>query len=404
MSVWNIFLLCLFLLAACRQQKKEYEIDLEFAYSSRSQLMLSEFVEHLEYVVLETKGNPIDRDLKVYTSEKYLICIAFRQIYLFDRQTGHFIREIGKFGRGPGEYLATRYFDSNTQFVYASGNGLNLLEYDLNGRVIRSILLPQKEIVTQREGDFFSDQWILTNNIFLDKNTIVYYNENLVGDAKDRLLIVGENGNVINIFANSNSFIQQNLSFTFGGSSLFYHHNGDTFFFENCVDTIYRVTKDKLIPHFNLRMGRYKPPYEKKGLLPLPRENPLRTQYFIFNNIGESYRFLFFNFFHQTNPMNPRYSFFGFYDKKSGKTKIADVNKIHGQIIVNDIDNFLNVQFPSWTINEHNEIISYIEAFDIVEWFETNPEKARNLPEHLQKLSKIQPEDNPVVVIATLKQ
>jgi hypothetical protein len=400
-----IFLLCLSF--SIRAQVPD--IDMERAFNQKSQLLLSDFIERIEYVILETKGHPTGGGLKVYTSGSYLVCIAWYQIYLFDRQTGKFVREIGKFGKGPGEYLSAGYFDSNTQHVITMGNGRDFNEYDLNGKMIRSILRPRKEIVTKAADGIFSDDWVLNRKAFLDKNTVVYYNENISGNAKDRMIIADDKGKVLKIFANPNSFVRSNMAFTLGQYDYLYHYDGNTLFFENCVDTIYRVTGKALIPHYHLKMGKYKPPYGMKSSLIVSTNdpNPLRNQYFMLDNIGESDHFLFFNILYQKDPTGPvpwsQCSFFGYSDKKSGQTKIANIDGMYRKRIVNDIDNFSAIRLDSWTVNEHNEMITYIEAGDVLDWFENNPEKADLLPAHLQKLSKLKPEDNPVIVIAKLK-
>jgi len=151
-------------------------------------------------------------------------------------------------------------------------------------------------------------------------------------------------------------------------------------------------------------MGKYRPPYEKQSELFIP-PNPPIYDYFWFRNIGETDRFLFFEFDHKkthATDSSPN-SFFGYYDKKSAHVKIADMNK-NGRRIINNIDYFGAIQLSSWTLNtEKNEMISYIEAVDIVEWFKNNPQKAKELPTHLQKLSTLKEDDDPVVVIAKLK-
>jgi len=45
-----------------------------------------------------------------------------------------------------------------------------------------------------------------------------------------------------------------------------------------------------------------------------------------------------------------------------------------------------------------------IDAFEIVNWFSNNPDKAAKLPSHLQKLRNIKETDNPVIMIAKLKE
>lgn len=386
------FVLIFFFLSNCKGNHSDMvTVDVVQAFNEAQDLLLSDFVEHLEYVVLESE-NPIDRGLKVYSSDNHIICITVAQIYLFDRQTGKFIREIGRRGNGAGEYLRPLYFDSETKHIIAQS--ANLLEYDLNGDIIRAILQPKNENGT----------WRLSSRMFLDRNSIAYYVGNTrEGSAKERLLVADEYGKVQRIFDNPNNFIQGAKWFVSGAPSVFYHHGGNTLFFEICVDTIYRVSKDALTPHYHLNMGKYKPPYEKQDLLFGPPPDQLINEYFSFLNIGESDAFLFFEITHKKNPEFIN-SFFGYYDKNRKVTKMADVGKTKRRI-VNDIDNFDVIQLSSWTIDEYrNELISYIDAVDIVEWFESNPQQAKALPEHVQKLSQIKPDDDPVVVIAKLKR
>jgi len=390
--------IAVFFLPSCTDKVEHLPtIDVEQAFIKAQEMFLSDFVERIEYSVLES-SKPIDKNLKVFSSGSYLICIAYRQIYVFDRQTGAFIREIGRYGNGPGEYTFTGEFYSETQNVTAHKDK-HLLEYDLNGKLIRTILKPETE--NPRSGR-------LTGNTFLDHNSIVYYNMNAFGEAKERLLISDEYGDVFKTFDHFKSFIAQRGMLSQIGP-MFYHHGGHTFFFEICVDTIYHVTKDALIPHFHINMGKYLPPYEKQNMLfgPPPLQDFLINQYFWINNIAETDRFLFFDFRHRKNSAPSDQlpdSFFGYYDKNSKIAKIADVDRNRKRRIVNDIDHFGAIQLSSWFLNEkQNEMVSYIEAVDIAEWFENNPQKAKELPDHLQKLSQLNSTDNPVVVIAKLK-
>lgn len=69
--------------------------------------------------------------------------------------------------------------------------------------------------------------------------------------------------------------------------------------------------------------------------------------------------------------------------------------------INNDIDDFCS--FDLSTVSKSNELVGFVDAFKIKEWFEKNPEKAGRLPQKLSELSSIKEEENPVVIIATLK-
>ena len=127
-------------------------------------------------------------------------------------------------------------------------------------------------------------------------------------------------------------------------------------------------------------------------------------KYFNFETINESERFLFFSFLHGKDQTRPYCHFFGFYDKILGTTKISEVDHTNRSPVINDIDNFAPLHSFLWSSNQSGEMVAYMEAGDIADWFEENPEKVKALPQQLQKLSKLTSEDNPVVVIAKLKQ
>ena len=376
-------------------------INLENAFDNAKEIFLSDFVEDIEYVILEPE-KPIDKNLTVYSNDAYLICIAVEQIYLFDRKTGAFIREIGRVGRGPGEYKNGQYFDNETKRIIVTTYGMNFGEYDLNGKMTRTITQPKRKYGTAIEESgvdaFINSNWILSQSRFLDDNTIVYCNSNLAGNAQERLLIANEYGTVLTIFNNPYSFVRKPKTVNVINPIL-YRHGKNILYFENCIDTIYKVTKDSLIPHFRLEMGRYKAPYEKRG------DWSALSQFFMFTRMEESDRFLFFDFSYTLKPTETASgSFFGYYDKKRKIVKISDAESKKRKHIVNDIDQFGAIQFARWTINdEQNEMISYIEAIDVVEWFEHNKRQAKEVPEHLQKLSTLQYNDNPLIVIAKLK-
>jgi len=56
------------------------------------------------------------------------------------------------------------------------------------------------------------------------------------------------------------------------------------------------------------------------------------------------------------------------------------------------------------TITENNELISVIEAVDIIKWKAENPQKLVGLRTKIPWLDKINELDNPVIVIGKVKQ
>ena len=107
-------------------EKSFYTIDLskDFSGSDNQTLLLSDIVEDVEYVKLETTddclvaGNSASRifatDEDIYILNNY----SDEKLLRFDRETGKFITQIGSLGQGPKEMLSP-------DFVFAKDIILN---------------------------------------------------------------------------------------------------------------------------------------------------------------------------------------------------------------------------------------------------------------------------------------
>ena len=106
---------------------------------------------------------------------------------------------------------------------------------------------------------------------------------------------------------------------------------------------------------------------------------------------SENKRLISFNFY------LGRDKYFALYDKSLKSLKVVD-NKSG---IKNDIDGFIDLSFDY--LNSDGELIGLIQANDLVNWIEKNNEKFKVLNPGLQKLHDINMTDNPIIVIAKLK-
>ena len=392
------FLICLIIGCSSPPQNDDslLTIDIEKAFNNAGDILLSDFLEEIEYIPLETLRECVTGEyLRVFATDDYIIAIAFHQNYLFDRKTGKFIREIGRYGQGPNEYRATHIaapFDENRKTIRSNGFQKNDLEYDLEGHVVRKISYP---------NELPYDWWLIA----FDENRFIMYKKNQEGNDPYKLHLFDDKGNVLNRFPNHHSFIaNRNSSY---GTCVFYKWKNEVFFYENCVDTLYKVTENELTPYYRFQLGKYNPPYSEKQNLPWPSEKPMCNRYFDFQTINESDRFLFFAFRHDKKDLKRRNGIprnFGFYDKETGIAKISEIDHTERSPVINNVDDFAPIYPFLWSINQSGELITYMEAEEIIEWFKDNPEKAKKLPKHLQELSKLKIDDNQVIVIAKLKK
>ena len=159
----------------------------------------------------------------------------------------------------------------------------------------------------------------------------------------------------------------------------FAHNRDNLLYYQDYNDTVFSVTVSKSKAYLILKRGRY-----------MPVKGDYNTEAINIMDYFESQKFIFLNFFVH------RKSYFALYDKSD--SKIAVTESTSG--IINNTDAFLPFK-PSSVFKE--ELIGIIQCTDLMSWFEKNPGLKEKLPPDLKKFSSKQPTDNPVIVIAKLK-
>lgn len=190
-------------------------------------------------------------------------------------------------------------------------------------------------------------------------------------------------------FTIPNLNLVENARMTFSTNEASFNiYNKTLFFKEMYNDTVFRLGNEKLMPYIVLNTGKYRYTYEMKFDNGYSGSEYIRSKDFF-----ESDNFLGFHYFFHKKQI------FGIYIKSGKKLKLTDAEND----LVNDIDNFIG--FPAeQSITNNNSLIGIVDAYKIVEWFAENPEKAKKLSPELQKFKNIQETDNPVVMIAKLKE
>lgn len=124
------------------------EIKIAEAFIEKRKINLSNFIEgKIEYIPLEKRNDLIlASPSRIYISSNNVICFSPRQIFLYDRVTGKFIREIGKHDKGPVGYMATLFsfpFDPVRQIINARGWDRSNTKYNLNGDYLGKVVSPE---------------------------------------------------------------------------------------------------------------------------------------------------------------------------------------------------------------------------------------------------------------------
>jgi hypothetical protein len=394
---YNLLLISFFIYG-CQETKHSSsleKIDLVTAYKNKQIINLSDIAQSVKYVQLSSKDSLISSSERIFVDKEYIVVIAFKQQFLFDRLTGEFIREVGKKEKGPNGFNYTKYnlaYNEEKKTIYAGGWKGEVLEYTLDGYI--------KNTFRNHESNN-----MLTAFVWLNDSIYVSYVANFTGDEKSKLLFFNNNNhnnNIISTISTNDRFEKNPKLFrSWGGDKegWFYRYNKQLFFKELFNDTIFEVNDHKLLPKYYFFSAAYKPLSERRNFI----SNKEMEDFYLIENIFESSKFVFFtlNFKGELRT--------GIYNKKKKNAIISDCenpnvfykNKTYFGFN-NDIDNF--IQFCPHYMNESNEIVASVDAYEVINWFKDNPEKIAQLPQYLQKLQNIKETDNPIVMIAKLKE
>ncbi len=368
------------------------EIDIETTINSMDESSKIEIFSEINYIMLETsKESIISEYPRFYCDEKHIVSNAFRQILLFNKNTGSFEKELGVRDKSPTGYAFTLgciAFDEKNKIIYAADWNRNYIGYNFNGEITKSIKLPHK---------YISSAGIVNDSVFAG------YISGYIKHEEIKIINFRKNGEVIKIFPNNLPYGNIDGSFMYSAyEGIFYRTNNSLCFKEIYNDTLYQVKNDSLLPRFVFKMGKYSPPPEKRSELEeiITRDKLGNVTWLLDNYVEtkylcESVRYILFEFKYQT------VEYWGFYDKKTGETHIR---KNEDNITVNGIG--MPFRLTRTFINQKNqELVTFIDAFELVLWVESNPEKVKALPQEVhQQFKEVKDSDNPVVIIAKLKE
>jgi len=230
---------------------KSIEINVAGALSRNKIPLLSNLANEVKYVKLKT---PVKYYLKKIFSlniYKYKIYVADNSMLLVFDMKGNFIMQIGRQGRGPGEYISIRNFtiDETAQYIYIYGGTTgNVLKYSLDGK-FKGVGFTYHYA---DQIDFICNKFIFsgiglgnTKNMPSDITQYAIVDSNGISLEKKLLPIYR-----IKDFRNKHLGIPGNFKNTRYNNSLLLYSYGE--------DTIYNVGADnKIIPKYFLNFGKH---------------------------------------------------------------------------------------------------------------------------------------------------
>ena len=398
-SFFLIFLLAISFVIGCSSGKQSDDsskndgiVRIDPNSRQRKILMLSEIIDSISYVPLETNDNCLLGTIREFfvLSENYLLIENKDfKLYLFSK-TGKFISQIGNIGQGPGEYLyydtyISRIDEKNSQVIIVTYNQRQLMYFDFSGKFIKSEPLP----FTKVKG------WISYCHSRL-------YNFHLVQEMNS-----GKNPYTYLVTDTAFNVITQKVKpvqFSWKGDIRFYP--GVPFFHQYTYndrihtkelllnDTLYTINDDySFEPKYIISAGQYDVTVDIRSD---PRFSTEMNSYLMPWSMFETNDYLFVLYRYQKKDI-PCY-----YHKK--EDKVTHI-KTSSSGIPNDFDGGLDF-WPAYQNN--NELVAFYDAYQIVEHKKNaNHFKLQGGEESIKRFDQmvrnLEAEDNPVMVIVKLK-
>jgi len=406
------YFLCLLVLGSCQYTKNsgpKPEIDMspqvltmiefERDFNNKRELRLSEIADDIEYIKLEaTPRSYIGERTNIWhIDQNYIFVVSNDRLLQFNRK-GKFIREIGKYGKGPGEHLGIRGFDldAKKETLYVVSNfTATVLQYDLQtGKFLGDFAIDRR----------FGDSMIRRSFQNIGRDSFAVLSEIGCQFQPDYniLEIIDQNGIVLSeistsLYSTLSNKSVRRIACTF---NQLWSFSWQVRLFEGHNDTIYNLNGSQLSPAFILKLGHFKGSLE------------YMTSQYILNiekyvqvfNFFETFNYLFFCYI-----QDGVFSNLMLFDKMTGTTFRLTSPEGDTPSIVNDLDgglsfypgfSFHNV-FQEWvTIYSPSDLKERLTSKHFKKYASVDPVKEAQLQKFVTDLSI---EDNPVVVIVRLK-
>ena len=287
------------LLTACSpsaQKGHEGQIDVLPAFENLTELKVSQLGKNIRYVPLETTDSSLIGAAYSIKLLEDAILVSYggrteSHCYLFDRETGKFIREIGHKGEDPKGYSGPKaYVHPITGHLYFQRNPNKLIKYNQNGEFLGEAIIPNSfstgfyPLLTQEGMLVYEGPSLKTSQKQL------YYLDEVKGKTADVALPIvpnDEQSNALNPGEIQGISVWSGALGNYGllgysgiiaislkdGTEARYPANYPAIwqmedglrFYEAFSDTIYHVKGQALEPYLTFNLGDRRHPEEERG-------------------------------------------------------------------------------------------------------------------------------------------
>ena len=368
----------------------------------REEMMLSELVDSVSYVPLETKSNCMLGNTQRFTfSPQYI----FYSNYCFD-WNGRFLFRIGNQGQGACEDIYVHVADIVYLNNHFYGNASKRIEYDDRGKCTGKELswYAQKTMDTAPVGRMVNKVCFAPageNLMFYNfPDTVYFINTDYEFVAKRSMMPWNRKGIAPSM---------ESVKYTS-------YYKDTTLFYNFYTDTVFTVTPTSLIPRWVVELDeelrfptRYL--YEdgllseafkcwESGNLENAKMIKLLDHKYMVSGVFETERFVFLLVyesmpFRELRKVPDTPPLIAIYNKRTGETFAV-------KQVVDDLGG-MKAFFPSW--GAYNEkLLATIWPYKLKEFIEEEQSAGRTVaPQILNLMKRVREDDNPILIIANLK-
>ncbi|GHT07636.1 hypothetical protein FACS189432_01650 [Bacteroidia bacterium] len=371
-------------------QKSVSVIDIDKQKSNKGSLKMSDIFSNIKYIPLQINAKyPIGNihDISITSEWIFIDCRTTEgQSFLKYSLKGEFVENIGSRGQGPGEYLdgSKMAVDMTNKLMYIRANYINsVLVYDYaKNKYLRSFKVENED----RGIQLLNQNQLWFDGDYLHRYTPSYYSWR----------VMDKNGKVIKK-QNSHYFTKDQINKKpkggYAPNTVIWKHDNGFSYMEVQTDTIYQMDMNmNSYPRFQLNFSALQQQRGNCYLFETSKHVIIRTYNLDTKVLNDGYydktRQSYFSYQPETIPDKP-YNFVG---------------------ITNDLDG--GYPFPIFTCIyfDDNQWYASLLPHKLIEYVNSNEFKKSKavspaLKEAFRKMvNSLDEEDDPVIVIATLKK
>ncbi len=398
-------------------------IDVVGNLGTYRQIPMSELISEVEYIRLEIGPESMaGRKDHIIVTDTRIFIGGYKECHVFTRE-GKFISDVGRVGRGPGEWRSFRNMsiDKYNEYVYLETYD-KVFEYTLEGRFVRDF---EKPVVSIDTSDNNSPLFIEDISFFGDGMFLGHVN-NPLGNEPFSWAVFDDSGEIFKKFDNHIKLSREPFwGRVFDTSTML---SESIWAKEGINDTLFSMnSRYELIRKFVFNLGQYAYPLDKHITFDnnynLTTEsvtvdsNPLivtRDNIFFQLSVGMK------TGIHTPvgrkvilpigTEFNDGQTVVGLYNITNGETILLDRDPVTRKGgLINDLDGGLSF-WPQYYNHSENELVQVLEAYEMKEllteeYFAAHPAKDPEAHARLRALvENLKETDNPVIVVAKLKK